>query len=482
MKTQPNLLIIMSDQHNARVMGCAGHDVIRTPNLDRLAASGVLFDACYTPSPLCAPARASFVTSKYPSGNEVWGNVCHLASDVATFAHSLGAAGYETVLCGRMHFNGPDQRHGFEKRLVGDLGGFHIGGRIPSLNEELILGASGTKPIQISGSGRTAYQLFDGAVTHAAVDYLKTRTDDRPLCMVVGYVLPHCPNICPPDDFDCYYDRVTLPSVPEGYLDSAHQSVAVLRAHCDAANVTDEQIRCARAGYYGLVTHMDRQVGEVLAALNETDLAADTLVTYTSDHGDMAGEHGLWTKMNYFEGSVRVPLIVAWPGRFRSAARVSQVTNLVDIGPTLIDLAGAQPLPDVVGRTLLPLIEGDSTGWVNETFSELGPWASLPPSRMVRRDNWKLIHYDGLPQMLFNSDEDPDEFHDRSADPSVAHVRDELAARITAGWSPGHVRETLDQRARSQRLLRAWFHAVHPPEPDLWNPPEGANQYKIACP
>jgi choline-sulfatase len=473
-----NILIIMSDQHNTNVMGCAGDPVIRTPNLDRLAGNGVLFEHCYTPSPLCAPARASFMTSRYPSGNQTWGNRCCLPSDIPTFAHSLGAAGYETVLAGRMHFNGPDQRHGFEKRFVGDLISIYPGGGVPCLNDQLLLGASGKQPVQISGSGRPAYQVFDEEVTGSAIDHLRSREDDRPLCIVVGWALPHCPYICPPEDFRYYYDRVSLPQLPDGYLESAHPSIAMLREHSNAREVTDDQIRCARAAYCGMITQMDRQIGRLLAALEETGLAEDTVVIYTSDHGDSAGEHGLWTKMNYFEGSAGVPLIVSWPGRFPKGVRVPELANLIDLGPTVTDLAEAPPLPDIDGRSLLPLINGDSEGWTNETFSELGNRASIPPSRMIRRDNWKLMHFDGLPEMLFNLDEDPGEFIDRSADPSLANLRDELTARVTANWSPDHIRKTLAERARANGLLAAWWTAVQPHEPELWRG-NGKNEYRI---
>ncbi len=469
----------MSDQHSPRVMGCAGDAVVRTPNLDRLAANGTLFEHCYTPAPLCAPARASFMTSRYPSGNEVWGNGCWLPSDVPTFAHSLGACGYETALVGRMHFNGPDQRHGFEKRLVGDLTGPYSGCGVPCLNAELLSSASGRKPVQISGPGRTAYQLFDETVTESAVEYLKARRDDRPLCMVVGYVLPHCPLICPPEDFDYYCDRVSLPLVPDGYFEFAHPSVIALRNRCDAGEATDEQIRCARAGYYGLVAHLDRQIGRLLQALQDRGLLAGTVVMYTSDHGDSAGEHGLWGKNNYFEDAASVPLIVSWPGHFPSGSRIPELVNLVDIGPTLIDSVGAPALPDAVGRSLLPLVGGESADWVNETFSELGPFAGLPPSRMIRRDNWKLIHYDGLSPMLFDLVADPNEFDDRAADPSVAHIREELTRRVTDGWNPRLIRETLARRDRMRPIRVAWFNAVHPPTPEQWTGPEGANEYRI---
>ncbi len=480
MADNPNILILMSDQHHPHIMGCEGDPVVRTPNLDRLAMSGTLFENCYCPAPLCVPSRMSFMTSKLPSDNEVWTNSCMLSSDIPTFAHSLGAAGYETVLSGRMHFIGPDQRHGFEKHLLGTMGCGYIGGRNRSMPPEL-LSATGQnrRAVEVAGPGRTGYQFFDEKVAEACVDFLEAyaKRQERPFCLVAGFVLPHCPFVCPRDDFYYYRDRVTLPEVPEGYFEALHPAVKLWRKNRGIEDLTEDDILRARAGYYGLVTHFDRQVGRVLDALQQSGLAEDTLVIYTSDHGEMAGEHGMWWKSNFYEGSASVPLVISWPGRFASGEKLGQIVNLVDIGPTMIDLAGAGPLPEVAGRSLAPLLWGEEIEWENETFSEhCSSWGPLP-ARMIRRGDWKLVHYEGYRPQLFDLREDPDELHDLGDDPLYDDIRRDLARRVLADWSGMHVVEVLERRKQTNSLLARWFRTVRPECPEQWVAPPEANVF-----
>ena len=176
---RPNFLIIMSDKHHAGTMGCAGDNTIRTPNLDRLSANGVRFNQCYTASPLCVPARMAFLTGQYPSDTRAWCNENILGSDIPTFAHPLGVGGYETVLCGRMHFCGPDQRHGFEKRLVGDITGVHHRQLRPDADHLMkdmweAMGQS-LHAASFSGPGRSYVLDYDDQVTDACVDFPSTR-------------------------------------------------------------------------------------------------------------------------------------------------------------------------------------------------------------------------------------------------------------------------------------------------------------------
>ena len=217
MRKRPNLLVIMTDQHNAGVMGCAGDPVVRTPNLDALAARGVRFSRAYCANPLCVPSRMTFLTSRHSSEVGVWVNSNVLRSDIPTFAHSLSAAGYETVLCGRMHFSCADHRHGFDKHLVGDVSAQWPGTASTDLGDIPPASTSQTRPcLDTVGPGRTSYQAFDRAVTDGAVDFLKRRAasdEGRPFCLVVGYVLPHCPFICPKDLFEEYCAKVNVPRV-----------------------------------------------------------------------------------------------------------------------------------------------------------------------------------------------------------------------------------------------------------------------------
>jgi choline-sulfatase len=478
---RPNFLVIMADQHSPHVLGCAGDPVVRTPNLDALAARGVRFENTYCAFPLCVPSRMSFMSAQAPSAIRVWSNGCTLASDIPTFAHSLGAAGYETVLCGRMHFNGPDQHRGFTRRLVGDLARSFPGGasrnlgHIPSITTSQV-----AQSTAIAGRGRTAYEGFDNAVTDAAIDYLRERPPDGvsqdPFCLVVGLVLPHNPYICDPALFDEYYDKVGVPSIPPGYEETLHPAMQTWRRRRGVDTLTEAQHRTARAAYYGLTTTHDRNVGRIFGALEASGLADDTVVVYTSDHGDMAGELGMWWKSSMYEGSVGVPLIWSLPDRLHASTgatngrTLSTLASLIDIGPTLIDLAGAPPLPHAGGRSLLPWLRGETpSNWVDEVYAEMNAAFDVPPIRMVRQGPWKLVHFHGYetPQ-LFNLDEDPHELNDRGSDAAVAHIRDALHAKALAGWSAEAMEAALERRARDHAVLVQWTRTQQPHDPTLW--------------
>jgi choline-sulfatase len=231
-----------------------------------------------------------------------------------------------------------------------------------------------------------------------------------------------------------------------------------------------EQVRRARAAYYGLTTVMDQNVGRLMDALGETGSGDETAVAYTSDHGDMAGELGLWWKSSMYEGSVGVPLIWSWPGRFHQGRTVSAVTSLLDVAPTLTALAGAPPLPHATGKSLVPWLRGETPAdWPDEAFAEMNPAMDVPAMRMLRRGPWKLVHYDGYdtPQ-LFNLAADPQELDDLGADTATATIRDELRADALAGWSAAAMEAALARRARDREVMVAWNRQVRLAEPAHW--------------
>jgi len=482
MADRPNVLLIMSDQHNARVMGCAGDEIVRTPNLDALAERGIRFTSAYCQAPLCVPSRMSFLSGQQPSDDRVWTNGCILPSEVTTFAHALGAAGYETSLIGRMHFVGPDQWHGFGERLVGSLTRTYLGGRLHALTPELCAGTGQNRHVvEIAGPGRTGYQVYDETVARTTAEWLgeKARRGGKPFCAVAGFVMPHCPFVCPKEDWDYYYERVTLPRVPEGYFERLHPALKGWRAARGIEDLTEEEIRRGRAGYYGIVTHFDRQVGVIMDALERSGLAEDTIVIYVSDHGETAGEHGMWWKSNFFEGSANVPFIVSWPERFGVGRRVERVVGLIDIAPTLTELAGAEPMPAASGHSFVPLLEANEEQWPDETFSELGPTAGAPAGRMVRRGRWKLVHYDGFAPQLYDLESDPGEFNDLGGEAAHAEVRDELHRRVLDGWSGEFIGRELARSRRHHAMLGEWFRQVQPANDMTWCPPDGANQFPL---
>ena len=478
-RKRPNFLILMADQHSPHVLGCTGDPVVRTPNLDGLAERGVLFENAYCASPLCVPSRYSFLSGRQPSDIQVWSNADSLPWDAATFAHSLGAAGYETALIGRMHFLGPDQHHGFEKRLVGDLIPAYANGTIP-LTPELLAGARGASRSAVTnaGPGSTAYQAFDKDVTAATIDYLEQSTSlDRPFCAVAGFVLPHSPFVCSPEDFDYYRDRVTAPEPPPEYFEHLHPAVTAWRNQRGVPEVTREEVRRARAGYYGLVTELDRHVGRILGKLRQTGLDRDTVVIYTSDHGEMAGENGMWWKMNFYEGAVGVPLVASCPSRFVSGRRVENVVSLIDIAPTLTELAGAEPVPQASGRSLAPFLRGKSPDWKDVAFAELPQIGDVPAARMVRSGRWKLVHYHGMRPQLFDLEQDPREQNDLGADERHREIRERLLAQVLQNWSAEEIADVRAQRDKHRALIGKWAREANPPLPQSWEAPADSNRF-----
>lgn len=470
--TRPNLLYILSDQHTQKVAGCYGDPLAPTPNLDHLAARGVTFDNAYTPSPLCTPARMSLLTGRYPSRQGCWTNSDALASDVPTFAHAMGAGGCSPTLVGRLHSIGPDQMRGYAERLVGDHSTNWIGGHGHSLGVLDKTNDPFRVSIERSGAGQSSYELKDRDVTEATLGWLDNLAGE-PFCLSVGYLLPHQPYVCATEDFRRYQGKVGLPALP--VPNDEHPYLRWWREHTGSLHLPDEDVIRARTAYYGLVTSFDRMVGAILDRLKSLGLAENTLVVYASDHGDQIGERGLWWKQTFYEESVKVPLIMAWPGVLPEGERRAQIVNLIDLGPTMLDALSAPALPNAQGRSFLEVAKDAATAWLDETFSEyctdgMAPWAGTQPvqQRMIRRGRWKLIYYHGYPPQLFDLEDDPAELHDLAGDPRHAALLDALVGRVLADWDPDAIGRQMAGRVADKRLLQAWARAVEPPESYRW--------------
>lgn len=476
----PNLLYIHSDQHNPFVTGCYGDPIVQTPHLDNLASRGATFDAAYCASPICVPSRMSMLTGRHPFENQVWTNEDVLSSSIPTIAHAMGAAGYNPVLIGRMHSIGPDQLHGYAERRVGDHGSNFPGGR--SVDRGILTGTAGPHRISLtkSGQGQSAYQVHDEDVTDSAVAYLRSlgarkRKDGTidPFSLTVGFMLPHPPYVARSEDFCRYRDTLPLPRKPVGETDHAH--LRWWRRHTDIVSVNEGEIRNARAAYWGLVTRLDAMIGRILAALEEAGLDEDTLIVYTSDHGDMLGEHGLFWKHTFYEESVRVPLIMCRPGAIPAGARVKQVVSALDVSATVLETFGIPPLPKSSGRSLLPLLQPgeDETGWENIAFSEYCQYNFSPAEgcihRMVRKNDWKLVYYHGLAPQLFHLGDDPDEVVDRNDDPACKNIKEELIADVLAEWDPESVAGAIRTHKEQHHLFASWASSVRPEEKYRWD-------------
>jgi len=484
----PNLLYIHSDQHNPFVTGCYGDPLVETPHLDRLAASGATFDAAYCTSPICVPSRMSMLTGLHPYQHQTWTNRHVLNSGIPTFAHALGAAGYRSILAGRMHVRGPDQLHGYTDRLVGDHMPNHLGGPMPEMGILRGTEIPVRKTLETSGPGQVAYQLHDEEVTAAAVTFLdqigreqRAGLTPDPFSLTVGFMLPHPPYVPRQAAYERYRSRITLPRNPRPFADEQHPYLRSWRTHTGSEVVSEEEARNTRAAYWALVSEVDQMVGQILAALHANGLAQNTLVIYTSDHGDMMGEHGLWWKHVFYEESVRIPLIMAWPGVISPGLRTDRVVSSLDVNATMLDALNAPALPHSPGRSLLGLVAEKPVGagrgtadWDDLAFAEYCEDQYSPPGgayqRMVRSGRWKLIDYDQEPPQLFDLVDDPDELVDRAADPARASILAELRAQARAGWDPMQIRVQMAAMDANNRILEAWARRTEPAEQYRWRP------------
>jgi len=469
---QPNIILIFSDQHNPMVCGYEGDQFARTPNLDRLADNGTRLRNCYCASPLCVPSRTSLLTGLLPTHTGVFNNRQALASDIPTVAHSLTIAGYETVLCGRMHFLGPDQRHGFQKRLVGDFTCNRLGVPNPSMtNWEETTGQT-RAGIQRSGAGNTNVMEYDKAVIGAALQQIKdSAEDEKPLFMTIGLYGPHCPFVCPKDLFDYYYDILRSPSCPEDFLGTAHPAVRKWFANRDMLEFEKDEVRRSRAAYYGLVEINDRHVGTIIDQAKAYLDLENTVIIYASDHGDMIGHNGLFWKTNFYEGSARVPVIVSQPGRIAKGRVITHPTSLLDFPATLIDIAGASQLPETDGESWYSdLISETYQHRDRAVISMLGDVKGDNPSAMIRKGNWKLVRHYGYDDVqLFDLEKDPAEQNDLGKNDNFCEIRRQLDAELTEYWQGNLVAGIIDQANKRTAIQQQYAKLTEAPEDaEVW--------------
>ena len=470
--SKKNIIYILSDQHNPFVMGNAGDPYVRTPNLDKLYENGTGFDNCYCSSPLCVPSRSGIMTGQLPSHNGVCNNMQALSSCNATLAASLTIGGYETVLSGRMHFVGWDQWHGFEKHLVGDITPDFVG----EDNEAEIYGSfkrsSGQNltSIRKSGAGNSAVLDYDLDVLNTACSYLETRCDDRPLFMTIGFYGPHCPYIAPKELYDYYYDilpEIDFPSKEE--RDRMHPAERKWFENRKIDEVSKADVRRIRAAYYSMVELLDSYVGRIIETVDRTLGLDNTLLVYTSDHGDNIGEHGYFWKTNFYDAAARVPMVFAGSG-IKKARRVKEVSSLLDLAPTLLDFSESDMLPSMDGLNLLPVLYGKEEMDQNRiAVSMCSDIKGDNPSLMLRRGRYKYVSHAGyeMPQ-LFDMEADPHECLDIASMPENKAVVAEFAEIEKRYWNPDKALKDLADAKVNFRLMTKWFELVKPPVVGEW--------------
>ena len=451
----------MADQMAAPALSAYGNSIVKMPHLDRLASQGVIFDNCYCNLPMCGPSRASLHAGKMPFSLAMYDNASEFKAGIPTFAHYLRDLDYRVELSGKMHFVGPDQLHGYERRLTTEIYPANFAWTVDWTKGREYRPTNLTMaPILESGPCiRTLQMDYDDEVEYHAVQGLydlARKQDDKPFMMTVSFTHPHSPFVINQAYWDRYdHKDIDLPTAQQPSLNEMDHLSRNLH-YCQARHkftVTDDHKRKARHAYYGMLSYIDDKIGKLAATLEETGLADNTIIIFTADHGEMMGERGMWFKQHFFEWAARIPLVIHCPKKWQPA-RIKQNVSLLDIMPTLLDAANGAPYTDLAepldGQSLIPALEGDPSGLRDLALSEFAADGSTGPSKMVKKGPWKYMYLEGVDVRLYNVDNDPHEQHDLSQDPDHAEIRAELEAILFEQWDPDTLRATIaiDQQRR----------------------------------
>ena len=452
-----NMLFIMSDEHNPRVLGCAGHPVIRTPNLDRLAARGVRFTDAYCNSPICVPSRASFHTGRYVNEIRYWDNAIAYDGRVPTWGHRLREAGHRVESIGKLHFKSGATDNGFTKEHIPLHIVDGVGDALGMLRDPPLPRRAAMKLASDATRGNSSYQDYDQDISTRAAAWLTERAakpDDKPWCLFVSLVCPHFPMISRPEWFDLYdQDKLPWPSMYAESERPRHPYIEAMRA----SQVYDQgfggdpaKVRKVINAYFGMVSYVDDNVGKLMRALEESGLAGDTRIVYTSDHGDNLGNRGLWGKSNMYEESAGIPMLMAGP-EVPAGVVCREPVTLVDAFPTITQCVGVKPATDdatLPGASLLDVVSG--MHGPRTVMSEYHAAGSATAVFMIRHGRFKYIHYVGMLPQLFDLEADPNETRDLGADAGFAGVRVECEARLRKIVDP----EKADKQARADQAAR----------------------------
>lgn len=453
-----NLVILMSDEHSRKVSGCYGHKVVQTPNIDRLASDGIRYAAAYTASPVCVPARAAFATGKYNHQVGFWDNADPYDGSELSWHHVLRAKGHHVASIGKLHFRSRDDDNGFSEELLS----MHVkegkGDILGLIRDNPPVREMSWKMARLAGPGESAYTYYDREIASRAQAWLQEeapRHSDCPWVLFVSFVAPHFPLTAPPDHFYRYYGDRDL-TLPKQYRHDQRPDHPFLREYAETFPYDDyfdseDRLRRAVAGYLGLCSFMDEQVGKILDALKSSGLAENTRVLYTSDHGDNLGARGLWGKSTMYEESAGVPMILAGPDIPRGEVCRVPVSHM-DIYPFILDCVGE--LDPALrkghpGESLVDLARDGDPG--RTVFSEYHGMGSRNGAFMVRFGPYKYVHYVRHRPQLFDLSADPEEITDLAGYTSFQDVLTEGYARLLEVCDP----EAVDARAkfRQQQLL-----------------------------
>ena len=448
-----NVIVIMSDEHNPKVMGCAGHPIISTPHLDALAARGTRFTSAYTTSPICVPARAAFALGKYIHQIGFWDNADAYDGSLPSWHHLLRDRGHDVVSIGKLHFNNAHDDHGFSEEQIpmhilegkGDLMGL--------VREDMPRRGGAKKMVEMAGPGESTYTLYDRDICARTQVWLRENASTqhaKPWVLFVSFVAPHFPLTAPPEHYYRYFNqKLPMPKLYAREERTRHPFLDDYRNSCcyDDHFKSAADVHRALSGYFGLVSLLDEHVGKITSVVAELGLEDTTDIIYTSDHGDNLGARGLWGKSTMYDEIAGVPMIGAGPS-FPQGKVVGTPVSHVDVFPTVLESAGesfAAVKDSHPGVSLVQLANGAQP--VRTVLSEYHAMGSSTAAYMIRVGKYKYVHYVKYQSQLYDLERDPDEIHDLAGRPEMAGVLEECRTMLTNMLDPVEV----DQRAKARQ-------------------------------
>ena len=450
-----NFLVIMSDEHNPKVMGSSGHPMIKTPHLDSLAANGVRFNAAYTNSPICVPARASFATGNYVNKIRYWDNAMPYEGRIPSWGHRLSERGHRVVSIGKLHYRNKNDPCGFDEEIVPLHVVDGLGDLMGMVRDDPPVRQKAREYIENAGRGESTYTEYDREITQETKRWLREEAPkhtDKPWTLFVSLVCPHFPLMAPNDFYDLY-DPQQVPwpvqNVPNGKPE--HPGIEdYWRLNQYSQPFSEEETRRAITAYFGMVSFLDDNIGQVLGTLNECGLADNTRILYTSDHGDNLGRNGLYGKSTMYEDSAGIPMILAGAEVPKGKVNTTPV-SLVDAFPSIMACAGEEGAPEdsgLPGASLFDIANGANPS--RTVLSEYHATCSTTGIFMIRKEQYKYVHYVKYRPQLFDLAKDPEETTNLAPDPAYREVVEGCEAALKTVVDPGAV----DQLAKNDQWQR----------------------------
>jgi choline-sulfatase len=441
--TKPqNLIFIMSDQHNKEMTGCYGNDIIKTPNIDRIAKEGVRFDNAYCSCPLCVPSRSSFVTGMMPHEGGFWDNAQAFGGGYESFGSQLYDQGYNVTAIGKMHLESDTPETGFHDQRIplhmvngkGDIYG--------CIRNDKVARPQFRNSLEKAGPGMSDYIRYDREIAQRAISYIKneSKNSDKPFVLYLGFVSPHFPLNAPKEYFDLYdIDDIELPSQFDKSQWPNHPVLETYRKYCNTEDISEEVAKKALHAYYAMCSFLDEQIGKVLDALDNSDVVDSTRVIYTSDHGDTMGNHGVFFKSTMYEGSVSIPLVMKGAG-ISPNTKVEAPVSLLDMYPTILECVGAKDTDKSIKRHGVSLFETIANPDYNRSIiSEYHAFGINVGEFMLRKGDYKYIYYTEGEPMLFDIKNDPNENVDLSLVSEYNTIKNKLAEELYSLINPDEI-------------------------------------------